>query len=844
MAACGLVERPDHGLPSMALLPAEGEEVQMFSALRDLRYGVRSLAKAPGFVAIAVVTLALGLGANLTLFSVAHELLLSRLPVHQPDQLYWVHRTLFENEMSVFDGQSVDVSRYHTILLQESLRETADGSPLAGSTATYRVGGVIASGDQAFQASMELVSGGYFELLGVSALHGRTLRSEDDRSGAPMVAVLGHGFWRDRFGADPEVIGETVKLRGRPAEVVGVAPPGFRGLSYEDSIDVWVPISAAEEIAPSSLGADRRAPRRAWAKQLVRLRPGAGLEQARSFLTLAINRVGPPESNKPIEAILEPAGFGDPVTHQRWASPMRLLAGASALLLLIACVNVANLLVARATDRRSESAVRLALGARPFHVVRQRMIESGVVAALGCAAAWMLTLFAEPLARSWVSGLGPGSASADPAALAFAASLTLGSALLCGAAPSWTSLRRTSRLTAGQRVEGPGANRLRGALVATQVALCLPALVASLLLLRSLENLAGVDKGLDPSHTIVATLNPATAGFDPERLPEICREILQKLAAQPDVESAAVGTAGAMSGYSSWSPIRPENADEGFPGWTAWSSVTQDYFQTLGMRLLAGRAFDQSDRADSAPVAIVNRSYALSAFGDDDVIGRMIRRGIDAPANIEVVGVVADAKYQKLREDPTPVVYFPYWQQRSQSPKIYVRSFGSEAVVATRLREAVRSVAPGLPVTGLRSVSEQVENTLRRERMLSTLLSFLGLIGLALTAVGLFGVTSYAALRRTREVGLRMALGALRSDVVRAMVGGGLRWVALGCLIGAIASLASGRLLEATLYGVSAWDPVSIGAAAAALLLVGLAAAYIPARRASRIEPMVALRDE
>lgn len=818
----------------------------MFAILRDIQHAARSLAKSPGFVAIAVITLALGLGANLTLFSVAHQLLLKRLAVDQPDQLYWVHRTLFENEMRVFDGESVDISRSHSILLQEALEESMESSPISGSTAISGLGAVLASGDRAFDASVQLVNGGYFQLLGVRALHGRALRPQDDQPGVPTVLVLEHDFWRDRFGADPAVIGATVKLRGQPVEVIGVAPEGFEGLSYDSRVDAWAALSAVDQIQPSTQGDDRRDPRRSSVRQVVRLRPGVNVEQARSFVELAINRVRPGADNDspPLEAFLELAAFGDPDTHQRWAAPMQLLAGACGLLLLIACVNVVNLLLARAIDRRGESAVRLALGARPFHIVRQRMVESGLIALLGCAAAWMLTWYIEPLAKSWVSVLGPESGRADPAVLGFAAVITFVCALMCGAVPSWASLRKTSRLTGGERVAGPRSNRLRGVFVASQVALCLPALVGAILLLRSLDNLSAVDKGLDPSHTMMATLDPLRAGFERDRLPSLFREILSTIRALPEVESAAIGTSGALSGSSSWSPISPDNAGEGFPGWTAWSGVTADYFETLRMQLQAGRVFDRGDTAESAAVAIVNRSYARSAFGDLDPVGRVIVMGRDNPANIEIVGVVADAKYQKLREEPTPVVYFPYWQQARQNPKLYVRGSTPEGLSTTRLSEVVQSVAPGLPVSGVRSVSDQIGNTLRRERMLSTLLTILGLIGLALTATGLFGVTSYVASRRTREVGLRMALGALRSDIVRIMVGGGLRWVALGCAIGTVASVASGRLLEASLYGVTATDPVSIGIGIGVLLLVGGAATYGPARRAAAIEPMVALRDE
>ena len=718
------------------------------------------------------------------------------------------------------------------------------GSPFTEAAAVYTLSAAFQAGEEPLQASVQAVSASYFDLLGVRAFRGRLLEPSDEAPEAATAVVLRHELWRGALGGDPDVVGREVSLAGGSAIVVGIAPPGFQGMNVEARPDLWMPLAAVSRVEPRRA---RPNPTSFSQRQLVRLPAGATVEQAEAFSTLTVNRVRAEtlgENGAAVTAFLEPAGYGDPATHRRWKTSLTLLWAAAGLLMLIGCLNVANLLLARAADRRKDMAVRLALGASRRDIARQFLVEAMLLCAAGAAVGAPLAgSLTEAALRLAPNGEGL-QVEINAVVLGFTALAACGAALLCALAPAWSVSSAAPGMASGARAEARGAVRLRGAFVAAQVALCLPVLAAGGLLVRSLDNLYSVDPGLEPESLIVAHLNPVSTGMDAQRVPAMYEQLLAGLESQPGVRSAAIGNAGALSGSSSWSTIQPIDAGPDFPRFVAHAAVSDRYFETLGMTLLAGRGFTAADGPDAARVAVVNRAYAKLAFGDRDPIGQGLRSSTSGPADTTVVGLVNDAKYRGLREDPEPVVFFSHRQERRDSMRVYVRSDAGPAAAVSLLRDQVRAVAPSVPLTGVRTLEEQIGRTVRRERMLSTLLTGFGIAGLLLTSVGLFGVTAYGASRRTREVGLRMALGATKASIRRLVVSGSLRWVGVGLALGAGLAYPAGELLESTLYGVTSYDPATLAGAAAVLVLSALAAAYFPAARAARVEPMQSLRFE
>ena len=809
---------------------------------RDARYALRTLLKTPVLALAAVLTLAIGIGANTAIFSLVHALILEAMPVRAPEELYWLSRTLGSNEMSISGGERVDFTTYHGRGVYEALTER--DSPFADAAAVANLSAAFRDRGDPLQVSVQAVTASFFDMLSVRAFQGRLIENADDEPGAATAVVLRHELWRGALGGDPDVVGREVSLAGGAATIVGVAPPGFRGMSAESVPDLWIPLAVVSRIDP------RRAepsPHSFWLRQLVRLPDGASLEQAEAYSTLAVNRVRAEslgDRGDAVTAFLEPAGYGDPATHRRWKQSLTLLWAAAGLLLLIGCLNVANLLLARAADRRKEMGVRLALGASRSSLAWQFLLEALLLSVAGAAiGAPLAGLLTEAALRLSPNGEGL-QVETSAAVFGFAVLAACIAASICAIAPAWSVSGAAPGVASSARSEARGAVRVRGAFVAAQTALCLPVLAAGALLLRSLDNLYAVDPGLEPESLIMASLNPASTGMDPQRVPGMYEQLLERLEEQPGVRSAAIGNAGALSGSSSWSTIQPVDAGPDFPRFIAHAAVSERYFETLGMTILAGRSFSDADMADAARVAVVNRAYAKLAFGDRDPIGQGLRSSTNRPADTTVVGLVTDAKYQALREDPPPVVFFSHRQERRDSMRVYLKADTGAAAAASILREQARSVAPSVPLTGVRTLEEQIARTLRRERLLSTLLTGFGIAGLLLTAVGLFGVTAYGVSRRTREVGLRMALGATGSGIRKLIVAGSLRWVCAGLALGAALAYPAGRLLESLLYGVTTYDLAALGASGAILLVSALGAAYLPAVRAARLQPTEALRQD
>ena len=813
----------------------------MSEIVADIRFGLRRLASNPGFATVVVLTLALGIGANTAVFSGVHFTLLETIEAASPGELVWIGATR--------DGDRV--SRTHSFDLYEQLRSAA--TPFQGVCAVTTQSTAVRAQDTTEQLSVQLATPEYFPLLGVSAMLGRVFGQADADS---AVAVLENSYWRYRLSADPGAIGQTIQITGQPYTVIGVAPEGFRGLQKDSKPALWVPMARAPDVRP---GFDEwRGPNWIWLNVFARLPRGADPAEAQAAADLALsrhveNRIAGRSTTDPEVAArdranrarLQPAAYGDPSARERAAETLTLLGAVVGLILLLACANVANLMLGRASTRRQEIAMQLALGAGRFRVVRQMLVESLILAVLGGAAGAFLAWNSAP----WIAaqlGLNEELPLSLPV-LGFTAVLSLASGVLFGVAPAWSSsdVSLTGWLKGGVLGAREGKWGARGLLVAAQVALCIPVLVAAGLLLQTLRNLYAVSTGMAVTQVAQGTVSPEANGYDRERSMRVLEELERRLAARPEVRSAALGSSTAFSGWTSGRDLyRADSEKQFYPDGPNHASVSDAYFETLGIPLLAGRGFHASDTAESPKVVVVNQTLARVYFGDESPLGRGLRFSKSGPATMTVVGLVADNVHDSLRGEVKPFYYRPLAQAPVGTATVYVRAAGSPQAVAQLLPAEAAAVDPNLPMTRVRTLGEAVDRSLRFERRLAGLLSAFGFIGLAIAAVGLYGVLSYAVARRTREMGLRRALGARSLDLTAMLMRRGLAWVAGGAVAGAALSWAARGLIEATLFGLQPTDPKAYVAAAALLLAVAAFAAFLPARRAARIEPVEALRHE
>ena len=819
----------------------------MTGLLLDLRFGFRALGRAPGFAAVAVLTLALGIGANTAIFSFVNALLLRDLPVQAPEKLVWFG----------IEGGKPDVW-YNTLSYRyfELLRDESEAfSGVAAESAGLVAMTVAGRSDEVF---FRFASGDYFQVLGVQPTLGRMLRSEDDTPEAPRVTVLSHAFWRSRFGSDPAIVGATVALAGQPYEVVGIAPPEFHGSNIEFAAKLWIPITRAQEIYGGSF--DRFGLEGSWLQVFGRIAPGVDREQATAEAKALYVRFGEellasrkePPSERMRASYTNPRVRLEPVKavslyqSNRYRSTLGMLAGAVGFLLLIACANVANLLLARGVKRRQELAIRAATGASRWRLTRQLLAEGGVLAVLGAALGTLLAWNSGGAIAAMMGERAMIDLRPDPAVLGFTLAVSLASVLVFALVPALAC----SRINLAPHLKGgsvAGAERggigARGWFVAAQFALCLPLLIGSILLVRSARNLYAQDVGFERSQRIQATLDLGGIGYDEESAGALFAELLPAVAAQPGVESAAYSSYGTLTQSGSHRPLYSdvEGAERVQIGMT---DVSEGYFETLGLRLLAGREFTARDDRSAPPVVILNETLARELFGNDNPLGRQVRYGPDSPSGFEVVGVAADALYNDLHDPVKPTAYFPFRQRGLRRTNIYLRTqMGAEAAAAL-LREQARALEPYLPVTAVQTLDEQIEAHLQSERLVSTLLTAFGLTALLITAIGLYGVLAFDVSRRTRELGLRQALGAQRREILGLVFRRAAPWVLAGVALGLAASAALSRVIESSLFGVSALDPLTFAGAAVFLLACAALANFIPARRASRVEPMAALRHD
>jgi predicted permease len=844
----------------------------MEDLMQDLRYSMRTLRKNPGFTAVATLTLALGIGANTAIFSVIDALMLKRLPVRNPEQLV----RLEVHSVNIYPNGATDPRTGYDFLHSTFLkfRTLTDlFSDVSGITQIDRSnvmvdgpGGGIDSG----QVVVGMASGNYFSNLGVQAALGRTFTPDDDRiPGGHPVTVISYGYWERRFARAANMVGRTLTLNGTKYDIIGVAAKGFSGDWVGKPVDFWVPFMMGLQVAPEAPGGDLAR----WGVRVIgRLKPGVKKEQAEAAAQLLHQQIllrgFPNPSPLALKNIasnrieLVPAATGYSPQRQTFRQPLTILMIVVGLLLLIACANVANLLLARAAARQREMAVRLALGAGRGRVIRQLLAESALLAilggALGLLFAWWgtnaLAVFMQsgPMTGPLLSTNLRLDLHPDARVFAFTAALCLTTAILFGLAPAL----RSSRVSLTPALMGHGAGSdnadrrfgLGQALVIAQVALSLILLIGAGLFARTLSNLKAQDLGFDREHTLLVWLAPGQTGRPVQALVELYRTVKERLSTIPGAYSASVSMGGVLDGSeggaSSELFIIPDQSSR--PGLKLKVAfVSPEFFETVGIPLLRGRDFTEQDTEPSPRVAIINETTARFFFGDQNPIGKRIDDpGPDGES--EIVGMVKDAKTGTPRDD-RGVIYRPY-RQRERFLRtnwcVAVRATGEPTALTASIRRELRNIDPNLPVLRINTIKQQLDDILFQERLIASLSGFFGLLAVALASLGLYGVVSYTVARRTHEIGIRLALGATQADALRMILKESLALALAGVAIGVPVTLAATRLISSRLFGVGAADPLTIAAASALLLAVAAMAALLPARRAARVDPMTALRCE
>ncbi len=806
----------------------------MTTISQDLSYAWRSLRKRPGFAAVAIVTLALGIGANTAIFSVVQGVVLEPLPYPEPGRLMtvWEDHTARGGPAREWTGRANFLDwRARNRVFEHVAVYTGWGPNLTGVGEPERLVG-------------ELVSAAYFAALGVEPAAGRAFTGVDEDPGAERVVIVTDGLWRRRFGGDPGILGKTVSLDGEPYAVVGVLPAGFES-PFTADVEIWRPL-------PFRPGDDDRGSY--FLRAVGRLRPGVSLDLARSDLT----RVGRELSGEHPEYYRDVAVSVVPL-HEIVVGPTRpallALMGSVGFVLLIACANVANLLLARSAARRREMAIRASLGAGRARIMRQLLTESLLLTLLGgglglLAGTWGIEALKSiaPAGAPRLDGVG-----LNLEVLAFTAGLTLLTGLLFGLAPALRASRPdlVGSLQHGERAGGGAArSRLRGALVVSEVALALVLLIGAGLLIRSFWGLTRVDPGFRAAGAIGANLQlPRTSYREPEAIAAFFDQLLERLDARPSLAAAGAVSVLPLSGDDSDVDVTIEGRPAPAPGDRAgvwYRAVSSGYFETMGIRRVAGRGFTDRDRAGSMPVAIVNETLARRHFAGEDPIGQRLKLG--GPDSTRpwrtIVGVIGDVRHKGLGLEPAEELFLPHAQFPRRIMTVVMRP-RSEAVEALEvLRSEVRALDPDLPIGGVTSLTALVRGSLALPRFTALMLATFAALALALAAIGVYGVLSYAVSRRRREIGVRMALGADRGDVLALVVGGGLRLIGAGLAIGLPLALVASRLLRRLLIEISPHDPLTLGATAVVLVAAGSLACYLPARRAARFDPVVSLRHQ
>lgn len=833
----------------------------MGTFLQDLRYALRMLGKNPAFTAVAVVTLALGIGANTAIFSLENAVMLKMLPVKNPGELVVVGDPTEVHGRHMGDPQVNEFS-------YPLYRDIRDGSSVfsgmlaSGEAHRQRVTG-DSIGEISNNATGVLVSGNYFSVLGVNALYGRMITPDDDSApGAHPVLVVSYGFWKNKLGETPNIVGQTLRINNYPFTVIGVAPPGFYGDTVGDAQDFWVPVTMQEQLINGRKWLENY--NASWLHVIARLKPGVTVEKAAANVNLVVQQlVGGPLKAKlskddldNLKASKVPVcagggGFSD--LRGDFQQPLLLLMVIVALVLVIACVNVANLLLARASSRRKEFAVRVAIGAASGRIVRQLLTESILLAFAGGALGLLLARWGTN-ALLKLSGNNDLEASPDLRVFLFTAAVCVLTGILFGLIPALRSRRVAVALTlksGSQNGSSANAGWNWGKLLVTgQVAVSLLVLFVAGLLVHSLQNIRNVDLGYNREHLLLLSTDPLAAGYNNNaRIGSFANQLAEQIASLPGVRAVTSSKNGLFSGSESADSIKVE-------GYTskndadleaAFDEVAPNYFHGVGIPMLLGRDIGLQDTETSPRVAVINETMARFYFGQTNPIGRKFI--IDDPGSkgpVEIVGVARDARDHKLKGKVDRRFYVPLSQSMGTIPVVnfVIRTVGNPVAVAEAVRKQLKNLDANIPVNSVRALNELTERAISDQVLIARLSSFFAGLALLLAAIGLYGILSYSVAGRTREIGVRMALGAQRGSVLKMVLQEAGKLVLLGVVIGIPSALLASRLFSSMLFGLKGTDPASMLIVIAVLLAITLLASYIPARRATKVDPMIALRYE
>lgn len=826
----------------------------------DLRFALRTLRRSAGFSLLAILSLALGIGANTAIFSLLYQVVLRSLPVKDPGALVSLETDDYNVGWTRRDNNQTEFS----YPMYRTLRDR--NQVFSGLVARVSFPATLTQGDETVRSTGEVVSGNFFQVLGVTPAIGRLLVPADDVPGREAAIVLSHAYWAGRLGGDPKVLNSRMLLNGQPVLVVGVAPRGFRSLLTGNDPDFFAPLSM---IGAISSGWDKNEqPDAYWLSVIGRLKPGVSRERADAML-LPLFRAAIEDQLPRMKDVdrdvrrkmlaktiaVRPAAQGLNALRAQWQTPLLALAAMAGMGLLMACVNVANLLIARATARQREIAIRLALGATRWQLVRQLMVESAVLAGAG----GLLGLFLSGSLTDGLLRLLPPDATGgwltpqlDLRLLGYSLGLSLATALLFGLAPALQAVRpgvapALKEQTGGMSSSG-AQSRMRQGLMAAQIAISLLLLIGAGLFTRSLVNLLGADPGFRAEHLVTFAIDPSLSGYTQERRVALFRQLRQKLSGLAGVQSAAMAHLIPLGGWNWGNGVKAPGAPDASEKYVdcGENSAGAGYFHTLGIPLVAGRDFTENDTAGSPPVTILNQTFARFLFGDASPIGRHIELG-ESGADAQIVGVVRDSRYDNLREGPKLFLYVPFEQGGDESTgraAFFVRTRAREREMMGAIRAAVRQLDRNLPIDRLRSMQGMLDDAVYTDRLLATLAIAFGLLAALLAAVGLYGAISYSVARRTREFGIRLVLGAPPESVLRSVLSEVGRLIAIGVGVGLPAGYLLGLLAESQFYGIRAHDVWALAGGTVLIAVVALLAGLVPAIRAMRIEPVMALRYE
>lgn len=830
--------------------------------MTNFKLALRTLFRTPFVTGVAILSLALGIGANAAIFSIFNQMLLSQLPVQEPDRLV-NFASPGPKQGSTSCGQAGDCDHVFSYPMFRDLQ--AMQTVFTDVAAHVLFGANLAFGGQTISGRGMLVSGSYFPLLGVQPEIGRLISPADDQKvGESAVVVLSHAYWTRRFGQRADVIDQTMVVNGQTLTIVGVTPARFEGTTLGANPEIFVPITLRGIMQP---GFDAFANRRSyWAYLFARLRPGVSIEQARlgmqGIYRNLINDVEAPlqqgwsdqrmQEFRARTLVITPGGQGQSSVRGEVTEPLRLLLAVTALVLLIACANIANLLLARAARRSGEMAVRLSIGASRPQLIRQLLTESLILAAIGglaglLVAQWTLHLIASILPEEAVRTF---RIELDPTVLLFAAVLTIATGLLFGLFPALHSTRPDLlpllKGESGQPSGAKGAAMFRTSLAVFQIAISMALLIAAGLFVKSLARVSRVDLGLKTENVVTFGVAPELNGYSHEKSQALFARIEEELAAQPGVTSVTSAMIAVLAGNNWGTDVTVQGFQRGpdIDSNSRFNLIGPDYFKTLGIPLLAGREFTRQDAGDSPKVAIVNEAFVRKFNLGPDAVGKMMTDDGEK-LDTQIIAVAKDAKYSEVKDAVPPLFFTPYKQaQRIQSMTFYVKTAADPSQLVGQVPRLMQAIDPNLPVDDRRTLSQQVRENVFMDRFIGIMSTSFALLATLLAAIGLYGVLAYTVAQRTREIGLRMALGAAPGRV-RLMI---LRQVgamtAIGAVVGLLAALWIARLAEGILFNMSGRDPVVFVGATLTLAVVALAAGFIPAHRASKVDPMVALQYE